>query len=134
MAPSKSRNLITHERTYVCLKIKEFYDQEKGAFCRGGRGEVKKRCDKANIVLSMDTIRRYAREVRDQDRAATDAPPGEASGVDLSSNGKGKRGVKSKLTPTLQEGYRNVIERYAYSWRRLTRRELQKELLKETGL
>ena len=59
------------------IKIKEFYDQEKGdAFYRGGRGEVKKRCDKANIVLSMDTIRRYAREMRDQDRAATDAPPG----------------------------------------------------------
>ena len=66
------------------------YDQEKGAFCRGGRCEVKKRCDRANIVLSMDTIRRYAREMRDQERAAADAPLGEASGVDVSPNRGGK--------------------------------------------
>ena len=72
------------------------YDQEKGAFCRGGRCEVKKRCDRANIVLSMNTIRRHAREMRDQERAAADAPPGEASGVDLSSNIKGKCGAKVK--------------------------------------
>ena len=98
MAPGKNRNLNIHERTYDCLKIKELYDQQKGAFCRGGRGEVKKRCDKANIVLSMDTIRRYAREMRDQERAAADAPRGEASGVDLSSNIKGKCGAKVKYT------------------------------------
>ena len=65
MAPSKSRNLTTHERAYVCLKIKELYDQEKGAFCRGGKDEVKKRCDKANIVLSMDTIKRSVETVAD---------------------------------------------------------------------
>ena len=44
MTPTKNRNLDIHERTYVCLKIKEFFDHEKGAFCRGGRREVKKRC------------------------------------------------------------------------------------------
>ena len=63
-------------RTYVCLKIKEFYDRENGVFFHGGRKEVKKSCDRANIVASMERIKRYAREMRDQDRAATDAPPG----------------------------------------------------------
>ena len=119
MAPTKSRNLNDHERTYVCLKIKEFYDHRNGVFLRGGRQEVKKRCDRANIGISIDTIRRYAREMRDQERAATDLPSGEASGVDLSPNRRGKCGAKTKLTPTLQEGYRKVIERYAYSWRYL---------------
>ena len=132
MAPTKSRNLNDRERTYVCLKIKEFYDHRNGVFLRGGRQEVKKRCDRANIGISIDTIRRYAREMRDQERAATDLPSGEASGVDLSPNRRGKCGAKTKLTPTLQEGYRKVIERYAYSWRYLTRRELQRELFKET--
>ena len=111
MAPTKSRNLNDHERTYVCLKIKEFYDHRNGVFLRGGRQEVKKRCDRANIGISIDTIRRYAREMRDQERAATDLPSGEASGVDLSPNRRGKCGAKTKLTPTLQEGYRKVIER-----------------------
>ena len=133
MAPTKSRNLNDCERTYVCLKIKEFYDHRNGVFLRGGRQEVKKRCDRANIGISIDTIRRYAREMRDQERAATDLPSGEASGVDLSPNRRGKCGAKTKLTPTLQEGYRKVIERYAYSWRYLARRELQRELFKETG-
>ena len=110
MAPTKSRNLNDHERTYVCLKIKEFYDHRNGVFLRGGRQEVKKRCDRANIGISIDTIRRYAREMRDQERAATDLPSGEASGVDLSPNRRGKCGAKTKLTPTLQEGYRKVIE------------------------
>ena len=63
----------------------------------------------------MDTIRRYAREMRDQKRAAADASPGVASDVHLSSNRRRKCGVKSKLTPALQEGYRKVVERYAYS-------------------
>ena len=71
--------------------------------------------------------------MRDQERAATDLPSGEASGVDLSPNRRGKCGATTKLTPTLQEGYRKVIERYAYSWRYLARRELQRELFKETG-
>lgn len=133
MAPSKNRNLNIHERTFVCLKIKEFYDRENGVFFHGGRKEVKKLCDRANIVASMETIKRYAREMRDQERAAADAPLGEASGVDLSSNRSGGCGAKSKITSTLQEGYRKVIERYAHSWRYLTRRELQRELLKETG-
>jgi hypothetical protein len=132
MAPTKSRNLNDHERTYVCLKIKEFYDHRNGVFLRGGRQEVKKRCDRANIGISIDTIRRYAREMRDQERAATDLPSGEASGVDLSPNRRGKCGAKTKLTPTLQEGYRKVIERYAYSWRYLARRELQRELRKKS--
>ena len=65
MAPGKSRSLATHERAYVCLKTKELYDQDEGAFCRGGRGEMKKRCDKANIVLSMDTIKRSVETVAD---------------------------------------------------------------------
>ena len=133
MAITKNRNLNDRERTYVCLKIKEFYDHRNGVFLRGGRQEVKKRCDRANIGVSIDTIRRYAREMRDQERAATDVPSGEVSGVDLSPNLRGKCGAKTKLTPTLQEGYRKVIERYAYSWRYLTRRELQRELFKETG-
>ena len=94
---------------------------------------MKKRCDRANISVSIDTIKRYVREMRDQERVATDVPSGEASGVDLSPNMRGKCGAKTKLTPTLQEGCRKAIERYAYSWRRLTRRELQRELLKETG-
>ena len=94
---------------------------------------MKKLCDEANLVASMETIKRYAREMRDQERAAADAPLGEASGVDLSSNRCGRRGAKSKLTSTLQKGYRKVIERYAYSWRYLTGRELRRELLKETG-
>ena len=70
--------------------------------------------------------------MRDQERAAADAPLDEALGVDLSSNRSGRYGGKSKLTSTLQEGYRKVIERYAHSWRYLTRRELQRELLKAT--
>ena len=71
--------------------------------------------------------------MKSQERAATDVPSGEALGVDLSPNRRGKCGAKTKLTPTLQEGYRKVIERYAYSWRYLARRELQRELFKETG-
>ena len=42
MAPSKNRNLNIHERTFVCLKIKEFYDRDNGVFFHGGRKEVKK--------------------------------------------------------------------------------------------
>ena len=133
MAPSKNRNLNIYERTYVCLKIKEFYDRENGIFFHGGRKEVKKSCDRANIVASMERIKRYAREMRDQERAAADAPLDEALGVDLSSNRSGRYGGKSKLTSTLQKGYRKVIERYAYSWRYLTGRELRREQLKETG-
>ena len=75
---------------------------------------MKKLCDEANLVASMETIKRYAREMRDQERAAADAPLGEASGVDLSSNRSGRRGAKSKLTSTLLESYRMLIERYLH--------------------
>ena len=68
MASTKNRDLNDRERTYVCLKIKEFYDHRSGEFLHGGRQEVKKRCDRANIGVSIDTIRRYAREMRDQER------------------------------------------------------------------
>ena len=134
MGIAKNRDLNNREITFVCLKIKEFYDHEKGQFLHGGRQQVKKRYEKANMGVSIISIVRYATEMRDHKRATTDILLSEAPGVDLTPNGKGKCGANEKLTPDLRDGYRKIMEKYAYSWRYLTRKSLQSDLQVATRL
>ena len=58
---------------------------------------MKKTYDRTNVGVSMKTIGHYASERRDHERAAADVLPGEAMGVDLTTNRKERSGVKTLI-------------------------------------
>ena len=83
--------------------------------------------------LSAQKLKRYTAEMKAQEAFAKKEwkDNGHVAGHDFSPNRKGRCGRPTLLTDALKDSYRKIIERYAYTWKCLSRLKLKSELRNE---
>ena len=128
----RGRDLTTTERAMVHSKIKIFWDYENKKIKHGKVFEIRKLCAQSGVPCSGITVKRIAGEMKLQEQKNDEvfAENGQVSGLDFTPNRKGNCGRISKLTEEVKEAYRNIIQRYAHSWTRLSEGKLTDELSK----
>ena len=128
----KGRDLTTQERAVVHTKIKQFWNYEKKQIMHGKVLEIRKLSAESGVPCSERTVKRIAGEMKLQEQMNYEvyAETGQVGGLDFTPNKKGKCGRISKLTEVVKEAYRTIIQRYAYSWTRLSEGKLKWELSK----
>ena len=129
----RGKDLTNNERATVHTLMKKNWNYEQNQFKHRGRSLTLKECEMYGVRLSEQSLKRYAAEMKAQEAFSKKEwkDNGRMAGHDFSLNRKGRCGRPTLLTDELKDSYRKIIERYAYSWKYLSRRKLRSELRKD---
>ena len=127
----RGKNLTNNERATVHTLMKKNWSYEQNPFKHKGRSLTLKECEMYGVRLSEQSLKRYAAGMKAQEAFSKWKDNGRMAGHDFSPNRKGRCGRPTLLTDELKDLYRKIIERYAHSWKCLSRRKLRSELRKD---
>ena len=118
---------MSHQQAHValCPRLRKEYQVQHGALVK-----TTNECGASGVACSQAATKRAAQEMRSQEHLSDLVleETGQVSGTSFSPNKKGKVGRTPKLTAPVKEAFRSTIQRYAYSWTRLSEGKLKWEL------
>ena len=126
-------DLAAEERASLHSKSKEHWDYTRREIRDGGVTKIQESCERCGLKVSRRTISRVVTEMNRQERLSDERlkEASEFTGVSYEANRVGAVGRKTKLTPELTETYREIVQRYAYSFTYLSVRQMKTELEKK---